>query len=385
MASETGVRERTKYQGVYQRASAERRHEGRPDVCFDITYKLAGGRKVWEKIGWRSEGYTAAMAGQIRAERIRTSRHADMPGVVARGRAGTTIGDAWRAYDEQHLDTTKRPKTDRGRWKLYLSHLERLPIAALTPLELERLKSTLHAKGLSPQTVKHALTLLRRAINYAITMRIWAGENPVREVSMPRVDNQRYRFLRPDEADLLMAEIRKRSEATWRICMMSLHTGMRFGEIVSLRWEAVNLDAGLARVLDPKNGRSRTVSLNASIIVMLAAMEHGTGHVFRSAKSERTGEISCTFGRVVEALGLNANVTDRRGRVVFHTLRHTFASWLALSGVPLYQLMDLMGHRSIQMTKRYASLCPEHGREAVGHIERLMAGATHTSSADGQG
>lgn len=407
MAAGSGKRERTKFPGVYQRSGAERRHDGKADLCFDITYKDAGGRKVWEKVGWRSEGYTAAMASQVRAERLRSTRHSDMPEIVMRGRPELTLGEAWKAYDTQRLGKTKRPSTDRGRWKLHLAHLESLPISALTPLKLENLKASLAGKGLSPQTTKHALTLLSRAINHAIRMRLWAGANPVRDVAMPNVDNKRFRFLSALEADQLLQAIRERSEDTWRICMMSLYTGMRFSEIATLRWEAVNLDAKVAQALDPKNGISRTVALTASIVDMLRSIGSKSGLVFPGARGKAKSEegreraakkrgpliryeISSAYSRAVERLGLNADVTDRRGKVVFHTLRHTYASWLAMSGVPLYQLMDLMGHRTIEMTKRYASLCPSQGKEANEHIERLLAGAAmpaggHTSSAGGPG
>lgn len=378
----SGKRELTKYPGVYMRTSPERKHDGKADVCFDIAYNGAG-RKVWEKVGWRSEGYTAVMASQIRSERLRTVRHGDMPAAILdKRRPELTLGGAWEAY-QGHLAKTKRPGTDTSRWNRHLAFLAAQTIGSLTPLELERVKTALQAKALSPQSVKHCLALLRRVINHAIRMRLWVGANPVEKLALPHVDNKRFRFLSVEEADLLLATLKGRSKSTWSISLMSLYTGMRLGEVLGLRWEAVNLGARVAQVLDPKNGRSRTVSLTESVVRMLAetgAERHGL--VFAGRNGLRR-EISDTFSRVVEEIGLNKGVTDRRGRVVFHTLRHTFASLLAMSGVPLYQLMDLMGHRSIDMTKRYASLCPAQGKEATEHIERLLgATADHTSAPD---
>jgi integrase len=72
-----------------------------------------------------------------------------------------------------------------------------------------------------------------------------------------------------------------------------------------------------------------------------------------TSATRKVTDASNTFVRVVEALGLNQGVTDDRQKVVFHTLRYTFAFWLAISGVPLYTISVLMGHSSMEMTKRY--------------------------------
>ena len=70
------LRDKTKYTGVYTRTSKTKRYLGKADVCFEITYKV-GPKLIWEKVGWKSEGYTAVLASEIRAERIRVSRHPD--------------------------------------------------------------------------------------------------------------------------------------------------------------------------------------------------------------------------------------------------------------------------------------------------------------------
>ena len=71
------IREKTKYTGVYVRTSTTRRYQGKPDACFEFTYK-ADGKLIWEKVGWKSEGYTAVLARELRAERIRQFRHPEM-------------------------------------------------------------------------------------------------------------------------------------------------------------------------------------------------------------------------------------------------------------------------------------------------------------------
>jgi site-specific recombinase XerD len=86
-------------------------------------------------------------------------------------------------------------------------------------------------------------------------------------------------------------------------------------------------------------------------------------------KGGKTREAPGTFERVVTDLGLNEGHTDRRDKLVFHSLRHTFASWLVQSGISLYEVKERLGHKSISMTERYSHLAPGAGRESVQVIE----------------
>ena len=75
---------------------------------------------------------------------------------------------------------------------------------------------------------------------------------------------------------------------------------------------------------------------------------------------------------MVKALSLNDGITDPRDRVVFHTLRHTFASWLAIQGTPIYTIKELMGHKTLAMTERYSHLIPDAKRQAVKGLTGML-------------
>jgi site-specific recombinase XerD len=94
--------------------------------------------------------------------------------------------------------------------------------------------------------------------------------------------------------------------------------------------------------------------------------------VFSGRGDGRITSVSQTFDRVVKGLGLNKGVTDPRQKVVFHTLRHTYASWLVESGVDLYTVKELMGHSTIALTERYSHLGNNTLQNAVKVLEKSM-------------
>ena len=81
--------------------------------------------------------------------------------------------------------------------------------------------------------------------------------------------------------------------------------------------------------------------------------------------------IYSVFSNVVRDIGFNNEIRNSNQKVVFHTLRHTFCSWLAMKGVPLYTISELVGHKSLEMTKRYAKLSPDYKRDALKHLKNI--------------
>lgn len=368
MVSFTSVPRHT---GVSFIESATRRFQGKPDRCFYIVYQLHG-RSKREKVGWRSEGITAEMAAQVRAERVRDARL----GRLATKKA-PTFEEAWGQFDAWQATARKWPGVARRLYTLYLKdHLAHKPLPKIAPLDLERIKADMGKRGLSPQTVRHALALFRAIWNKAVAWGLWTGDSPLKKVNLPNPANRRERFLSHDEAARLLAHLRPRSIDVHDMALLSLHTGLRFGEITSLRWEHVNLREGLLSIVDTKSGVNRTAFMTPEVRALLEGRAKGRQKdkplVFLARNGEGVQGLPKAFMRSVSALGLNAGVEDRRQRVTFHTLRHTFASWLAIQGTPILAIKDLMGHRSLAMTERYAKLIPDSKRQAVTELSRLF-------------
>jgi integrase len=373
MEEQAKRRQVSKFRGVYCRVSSVRRHLGRPDKCFDICYRDQRGKLVWEKVGWISEGYTAVMASQIRSERLRTIRHgADLP--KQKGEEAT-FGEVWKRYDQWLNTGKKRPRDDRYCYHKHLkprfaNHL----LSRISPFDLERLKIELTEKYLAPASVKHVLVLVRQIFNKAIAWGMWSGDNPVKMVKLPRLNNRRERFLNQEEAKLLLEELQKGSPQLHDMALLSLHTGMRAGEIFSLKRTHIDFENGLILVADPKGRPARKAFMTPTAKEMLLKLKAGEpeGYLFQSQVGGPIQSVSHAFERTVRRLGFNQGITDPRQKVIFHTLRHTFASWLAIQGTPILTIKELLGHQSLAMTERYAHLIPDQKRQAAEGIEKFL-------------
>ena len=180
----------------------------------------------------------------------------------------------------------------------------------------------------------------------------------------PKFDNRRQRFLSKTEAVKLFSFLES-SEEWYAIAMFALHTGLRRGEIFNIHRSHVNYDERLLAIPNTKSGVNRIIPLNdiaAKIISKHMQKVDRRGLLFLCVAPK-------TFSRAVDKSGLNDGIIDTRQRVVFHTLRHTFASWLVQDGVPLVVVSQLLGHSSLNMTMRYAHLDPLlQARQAVAQL-----------------
>jgi integrase len=152
------------------------------------------------------------------------------------------------------------------------------------------------------------------------------------------------------------------------MALLSLHCGLRAGEIFSLTWKDIDLEHGLITLLDTKSSKTRTVSMTDDVKDFLTAKVRSGKQNLVFPDKKRGGirkQISKSFPRVVSDIKLNDGIEDRRQRVTFHTLRHTFASWLVMEGISLYDVKELLGHATLTMTERYAHLAPDRNRKAA--------------------
>lgn len=381
--------------GIRCRLHASRKHGVKADRYYVLRF-TAGGRKHQEALGWSSEGWTldkakAELARLKEAHRTGTGpatlaekrtiaeakRQAEVEARAIEERENITLAQAWEKYlpIAQGNKAAHTAYAEEAAYRLWLSPtLADKPLRDIKPIHLERIKKTMGEAGRSAQTIRHVLAALRQVFNFAKRHGLYAGDNPVSLVKKPSADARRLRFLTHEEADRLLAALAERESNVHDMALLALHCGLRAGEIFSLTWGDVDLERGVLILRDTKSGKTRAAYITEAVAAMLTSMER-RGHddlVFLSANGGRIVQISETFNRVVAALGFNNGVTDPRQKVVFHTLRHTFASWLVEQGVDLYSVKELMGHGTLAMTERYSHLSPDKLRRAVKTLEASM-------------
>ncbi len=390
----------SKYPGVRYRLAAKKLKGGQPDKYFTIRYRI-NGKRFEEPVGWASEGWSAEKAYAVLAKIKQNIRLGTGPQSLEEQRRK---GEKEREEREKskarqivqqmplaqfaeghfvpYIQTKKRSwKTDVQRLdKIILPVLGAYPLSAITTEDIQSLLDRLAASGAAPATIRHYFAILRRIFNIAsqITVhgvQVFTGRNPAKGVLVPPVHNSRERYLSPEEADLLIAEAGKlRSPDLQHVIILSLNTGLRMSEIARLRWADVNIkDAILTVRAEARRKPGGHVPLNVDALRVFTFRSKqysakNNNFVFPPILGAKPRNFSKAFAGLVKKTDLNKGVNDRRDKIVFHSLRHTFASWLALAGTDIYRINRLMRHKTLSMTMRYAHLIPDATRDAVNHL-----------------
>ncbi|MCB1136853.1 MAG: site-specific integrase [Chlamydiia bacterium] len=225
----------------------------------------------------------------------------------------------------------------------------------------------------SASTVNRYLSAIGKALSIAEKEWQWIDRNPTRQVTRCSEGPSRERFRSPSEKQRLLAECKaSRNANLLPMVRLSLITGMRLGEVQGLRWRDIDLIQGTITLWQTKNGDNRILPLTAEASEVLqsspdrsSSPESLVFHTKGKLGEERPAVVRYAFER---ALG-RAAIHDFR----WHDLRHTAASYMAMSGATQGELMAILGHRSPAMTRRYAHYSQQH----LGKVME-RAGNTHS-------
>lgn len=242
-------------------------------------------------------------------------------------------------------------------------------LADITPAAISECKNKLDR---SPATVDKYLKNLSHAFNTAVNEWGWLEDNPVKKVKGPKLPRGRVRFLEEDERIRLLARCRESSNSWLYTCViLALSTGMRQGELMCLRWPDVNLNDGYIILHKTKNGERRRVPLSGLALDLLE--EHNkfrrldTSLLFPSKTDpQKPIDLRKPFENALK----DAEIEDFK----WHDLRHCTASYLAMNGASLAEIAEVLGHKTLQMVKRYAHLSDGHISNVVADMNNKIFG-----------
>jgi integrase len=324
--------------------------------------------------GARNKGEAMEMERKLRRElETRSNPSAKAP----------MFGEFATDFLETYARANNKPSEFESKKQILNQHLSpwfsELRLDELGDEDIEAYKAAKLELGLAAKTVNNHLAVLGKMGNVAVE---WKRISFFPKVKLLKLPPQEFDFLTFEEARALV----KHAGAWAEMIIVALNTGMRMGELLGLRGKDVLPDKIIVRqsivmgkVTSPKSHKPREIPTNKRARAALDGfLDETREHVFRDADGAGLTRGACKrpLWSACKRAGLR--------RIGWHVLRHTFASHLAMIGVPLKTIQELLGHSDIRMTMRYAHLSPVAKVEAVEKLDAVADG-TSVVEAEPQG
>lgn len=340
------------------------------------------------KIGNQSEGITQSYVKTKRDEFATKARLGEVPTPIKNTRRNEMLtlqilADNYfanRVAKKQSSENDKNIKNDKSVFKNHLIQFAMRDITSIEDSEIVALKLEKLNLGLAESTINNALTLLISIFNYGITNKLIHDKPKIDKIS--GVDNERERFFDEDEILLIIERI-KSNPVLSLFVKLSLCTGGRLETIRKIKIKDINLRTNSISLLDYKRKSAKKQDARYSGFFKNNVKTELTT-IIKSKKpddylfSDPTGTLISKdyFQKNLQTLfnelfNQDLQPRDRKQRAVLHTLRHTFASHLAIRGVTMHKIQKLMNHSEQKMTERYAKLSPNFGLEEIEKLSFL--------------
>jgi integrase len=275
---------------------------------------------------------------------------------------------AWKWFDEYVIPNNKYLEQRTKRITLNSSLIPffgGMLLEQISTHHVEQFKAASLKEGVSRKTVNNRLAILSKLLSTAYDWLELTGKPP--KIAWLKCPPPRTDFLSADECTLLLSHA---DGMIREMILTGLRTGMRHGELAGLQWSSIdwenrNITVRHSRcprtgeLRSPKSNRERSIPMDADLYEMLFRRKKSTGYVF----TNDTGQ-SWPAHQMLHAL---RDLRYKAGLrpMGWHTLRHTFASHLAMKGAPLHAIQALLGHSTIAVTMRYAHVAPSTLRTAI--------------------
>lgn len=387
--------------GVRYLEHETRKHGAVPDRYYAITYwwKRDDGdeKKTWtESVGWASEGVKPSDCFDLLEVLKRNQKlgkgpctlkalreHEQQMKSAAEREARLREDQAVTLHDYFHNDylPTAQKKKKPQSWGREVSLFENwidpllghIKIQEIGVTQWDFLLTAMVDGGLSARTRQYACLTLRLVLEHAFARRKVAEMPPRAKLigaTLKPDSNRRTRVVTNQELQAILTALAERDPHAYRLTVFCALSCCRFSEAAALQWQDVDLGQGKALFRGTKNGSDREIPLSDTLVDMLRGMNPKTGHVFLGSQGNPYNQAPRAFREVVEDLGLNKD-RGRLDKLVFHSLRHSGATRLGKSGIPLRDMMELAGWKTPSMALRYQHSGDAGRRRAMAALEGM--------------
>jgi integrase len=251
----------------------------------------------------------------------------------------------------------------------------------LNQVILSECRDELHIGGKRGKRTGATVNRYIAAINHVFTTAEkewgWIRSNPMKSVRKLPESRGRVRFLSPEERDkLLKVSAQFHTKPLYDVVLLALSTGARKGELLGIRLADIDLTRHCITIHDTKNGESRRLALSGEALQMVqrrCGNSHNATYLFEHPRTRNPYQIDDVWHKARCAAG----IPDFH----FHDLRHTFASYMAMSGASLAEIAEALGHKKLEMVKRYAHLSESHTSAVIaGMVERFLTVSEKTGA-----
>ncbi|MEM8280189.1 site-specific integrase [Morganella morganii] len=355
-------------------------------------YSTPGGKRIKESLGTEDKKQAQELHDKRKSELWRIEKLGDFPSV--------TFEEAIVRWLEEKADK-KSLDDDKGRLSFWLDHFEGVQLKDITEAKIyaavskmknrkvrerwEKQAAAAKKKGkeipayqeakVSTATKAKHLAIMKSLLRTAEVDWKWLEKAPV--IKVPTVREKRVRWLEYHEAQRLIKEC---PEPLKSVVTFALTTGLRRSNIISLEWSQIDMQRKVAWIHpeDSKSGQAIGVALNDTACGVLRA-QIGNHHKWVFVHTEQKVKPDGTKTPAVRKMRVDSNTAWRAAlkragieNFRFHDLRHTWASWLIQSGVPLSVLQEMGGWESVEMVRRYAHLAPNHLTQHAKQIDVIF-------------
>lgn len=372
-----------KYEGIFYNEL-----KGGKDRTFYIVYKdIKTNKKIDLKIGRESQGYSELKCYNERKKLLDEMRTGKSQTRIMNKRVFTKITTLDKVAEKYHKDRTlylTKPNLQKSqslydrRVKPFIGNKD---ITTITDADIKEIMHGLKDK-ITNRSINIVVEKISTIFNFAIKEKLFVGTNPVKSIKKLSANNERIRYLSKEEMKLLMKSVED-NEVLYIFTYLALTTGGRLTALCSLKVQDIDFSHSIINISDDKSEEYYQAFLAKDEKFVLRLKEYIKGmspidlilgeKTVIGHKRYLQRELSKIFTKLFNKNLIdeekendkNYNAELRRNKVVIHTLRHTFASQLAIDGTPIYTIQKLMNHSDIKMTERYAKLSKDSGRNYV--------------------